>query len=279
MTDRLACLTLDVEPDVPGNGGIQLFDDPGRFVWFRDTLRNAEAPLTAFVVMQHAERHALALAELAESGPLEFAIHSYSHDRNNTASHDEVRRARDVFVKLWGRTPEGYRAPYGLIDGDGLRTLMGEGFIYDSSIFPTLRIDEFGYNHLGYPRAPFIFTDGSRDLVEVPIAALRACRLIYSLSFVKLFGPATFHHLMRVFPLPDVVVVDFHPYDLYIDCIPHTFKPWKRFAHLRNASRAPEILVNMIETLRGQGYRFTSVGEVARRSAVSPSSRRVLVPR
>jgi peptidoglycan/xylan/chitin deacetylase (PgdA/CDA1 family) len=278
MTDRLACLTLDVEPDAPGDAGIRLFDDPERFAWFRNTLRSFGTPLTAFVVMQHAERHSGALTELAGSVSLELAVHSYSHDRNNTASHDEVRRARDVFVKLWGKPPDGYRAPYGMINGDGLRTLMGEGFIYDSSIFPTLRIDEFGYNNLGYPRTPFIFTDGGRDLVEVPVAALRGCRLIYSLSFVKLFGPAAFRQLMRAFPLPDVVILDLHPYDLYAHCIPHAFKAWKRYAHLRNAVRAPEILVDMIETLRAQRYQFASVGEAARLSVSSESSPRIPLP-
>lgn len=267
VTERLACLTLDVEPDEPGDAAIRLFDEPDRFGWFRDLLQDAGAPLTAFIVMQHAKRYAPALERLAACVPVEFAVHSFSHDRACTASPDEVCRARDRFAEIWRKPPEGYRAPYGLIDGNGLRTLMREGFVYDSSIFPTLRLDEFGYNNLGYPRTPFVFSEGARTLVEVPVAALRGCRLIYSLSFVKLFGPGTMHRLVNLFPLPEITVIDLHPYDLYADQIADGFKSWKRWAHLRNAGRAPEILRQMIGALRMQGYRFVSVADVARYAA------------
>jgi len=279
MRDRLACLTIDVEPDEPPNPNILLFDDYQRFEWFKSMLSELGASLTAFVVMKYAERYASALEEIACKIPTELALHSYSHDQSNTASSDEVRRARDAFIRLWGKAPEGYRAPYGLINGDGLRTLMDEGLMYDSSIFPTLRVDQFGYNNLRYPRVPFLFTDGARDIVEVPVAALRGCRLIYSLSFVKLLGPNVFRYLVPVFPLPEIVVIDFHPYDLYVGQLLGAALPgWKRFAHLRNATQAPEILVQMIKTLRDEGYRFTSVSEVARRWAVAASSQRVPVP-
>ena len=228
--------------------------------------------------MRHAEHYASALAELGRKIPVELAVHSYKHDRRETATVDEVRRARDCFVKLWGEAPKGYRAPYGLIDGAGLRALIGEGFAYDSSIFPTLRIDEFGYNHLRYPRDPFLFEDGPDTLVEVPLAALRGCRLIYSLSFIKLFGPGTMRQLMRVCPLPRIAVIDLHPYDLYADRIVHVGHGWKRLAHLRNAARAPAILAEMIEALRSRGYRFVSVAEVASLVAAAPSTPRMSVP-
>ena len=202
MTDRLACITLNVEPDEFGDPASATRSRTG-YVWTGSAIPfyDLGASLTAFIVMEHAERYAPALAALASSIPLELAIHSYTHDRR-PLRRTRYKRARDAFVRLWGKLPEGYRAPYGLIDGDGLRTLMDEGFIYDSSIFPTLRLDHFGYNNLRYPRIPFLFTDGTRELIEVPVAALRGCRLIYSLSFVKLFGHGLFRHLMPVFPLP-----------------------------------------------------------------------------
>lgn len=130
------------------------------------------------------------------------------------------------------------------------------------------------------PVSLFSSRDGTRELIEVPVAALRGCRLIYSLSFVKLFGHGLFRHLMPVFPLPDVVVVDFHPYDLYVGRLSGGALPaWKRFAHGRNAAHAPEILVEMIKTLSHQGYRFASVGEAARQSAAAASRKRIPVPR
>jgi peptidoglycan/xylan/chitin deacetylase (PgdA/CDA1 family) len=277
-TERLACVTIDVEPDEPGDGGIRLFDEPHRFAWFRDVLRDAKVPITAFVLMRHAQRYAPALAELAAAVPVELAVHSFSHDRARTASLDEVRRARDAFTLLWGRPPEGYRAPYGLIDASGLRTLMSEGFRYDSSIFPAFRPDEFGYNHLRYPRTPFVFSDGTRELVEVPVAVLSGCRLIYSLSFVKLFGPGFYRNLMRVFALPKVAVIDLHPYDFYVEQIADTFRSWKRIAHMRNAVRAPEIFVEMIETLRHRGYSFGTAGDAAALAPVSSLKRIPLPP-
>ena len=264
MIERLACITLDVEPDEVGDAGIRLFDATSRFTWFRDILRDAHIPITAFVLMQHADRYAPALAKLAAVIPVELAVHSFSHDRTRTASVDEVRRARDAYLALWGTAPQGYRAPYGLINARGLRTLMDEGFRYDSSIFPTFRPDEFGYNHLHYPLTPFLFTDGPKELLEVPVAALRGCRLIYSLSFVKLLGHGVYRNLMRAFPLPDIAVIDLHPYDFYADRVAQSFRSWKRLAHLRNAARAPRLFVEMLETLRREGYRFVTVGELAK---------------
>lgn len=277
VTERLACLTLDVEPDDPGDPRIWLFDEPERFSWFRDVLRNAGAPLTAFVLMKHAQLYAAPLATLSESVPVELGVHSYSHDRENTASVDEVRRARDEFIRLWGTAPHGYRAPYGLIDFEGVRTLMNEGFEYDSSIFPVFRPDEFGYNNLRFPRTPFLFSDRGRDIIEIPLAALGGCRLLYSLSFVKLFGAGVYRNLMHVFSLPEIAVIDLHPYDFYAEQIASAFKSWKRAAHLRNAARAPELFVGMIETLRRQGYRFVTVGEVAKLSSAQ-SLRRISLP-
>jgi peptidoglycan/xylan/chitin deacetylase (PgdA/CDA1 family) len=276
VIDRLACLTLDVEPDEREHAAIRLFDEPQRFGWFRDILRDAGAPLTAFVVMRYADRYAAALARLAAAIPVELAVHSYSHDPARTASADEVRRARDIHAALWGSGPRGYRAPYGLIDVEGIRTLISEGFQYDSSIFPTFRPDEFGYNHLRYPRTPFVFNDGIRELLEVPVAALAGCRLIYSLSFVKLFGHGVYRNLMHVFPLPDVAVIDLHPYDFYADQVAQGFRWWKRAAHLRNATNAPRLFATMIETLLEQGYRFVTVSEVANLLS-SPSLMRISV--
>ena len=47
-------------------------------------------------------------------------------------------------------------------------------------------------------------------------------------SYIKLLGLGAYRTAMEVFPLPDVVVTNFHPYDLYVDEIAHYTSGWKQ---------------------------------------------------
>ncbi|RAU21836.1 hypothetical protein CU669_11050 [Paramagnetospirillum kuznetsovii] len=260
---RVACISIDVEGDHScPDKRIRLLESRDKVLSLTRLLEARKVPLTVFMVMSLADRYRMALEKIAGAVPTEFAVHSFSHDLHRAASLDEIQRARDEYIRQWGVAPRGYRAPSGLIDKPGLRRLMDAGFEYDSSIFPTRRFDEFGYDNAHYPRMPFEFTHDDRRLMEMPIATLRGIRLPYGLTYVKLLGMGAYRLLLPVFPLPEIAVVHFHPCDLYFNEIANNVRGWKRHAHLRNACNATSLLAAMIDALAERGYEFVQMGQL-----------------
>jgi peptidoglycan/xylan/chitin deacetylase (PgdA/CDA1 family) len=263
---KVACLTLDLEPDLRApDGRVRLLDDDAKLEWLLALLKREAVPLTSFTVMSMAERYPDRLQALAREADIEFAVHSYSHDRANPASDYEVERSWDVFGKLFNAPPQGYRAPNCLIDHAGIARLARRGFEYDSSIVPSVRFDEYGYNNLSYGRTPFRFEVDGRGIIEFPVACLAGVRVPLIFSYAKVFGVAAYRLASAVLPLPDVAVTFFHPYDLYAGEIADNIPGWKRYAHLRNAGRAPLLLERLIAMFKWQGYRFAKLGDVAQR--------------
>lgn len=270
MPERLACLTMDIEPDLHDPElRIRLLDDDDRLHAFGKFLRGHDVPLTCFVLLSQAGRYFDRLNALAGIADIEFAAHSYSHDAANPASESEVRRSWDTFGELWNAPPLGYRSPNCLIDERGLATLAAQGFRYDSSVVPAIRPDKFGYNNLKYGREPFYFGDDGGRILELPVGCHRGIRLPFILSYVKLLGLDTYRAAMKAFPLPNALVTYFHPHDLYVGDIAGHLSGWKRWAHLRNASSATAILGALIVALKGQGYRFVLMSELAESAAES----------
>lgn len=85
---------------------------------------------------------AAGVARLARAGH-EIGNHSFSHDYALTRRHDvavaeEVRRGGDAVERVTGRPPAGFRAPGYTLSASLLRTLVAQGYRYDSSTFPAL---------------------------------------------------------------------------------------------------------------------------------------------
>jgi len=260
-----------MEPDIHDpSGRIRLLDDDARMQNLVELLRREDVPLTVFTVMTHARQYLDRLKALARESKVEFAVHSFNHDTANPASEYEIRRSYETFGELWNAAPLGYRSPNCLIDEQGIARLAEHGFLYDSSIVPSLRPDRFGYNNLGFGREPFRFDAPSGEILEFPIACLGGIRLPLIFSYVKLLGFSTYEAALQMFPLPNVVVTYFHPFDLYINDVAQNIHGWKRAAHRRNASRALEILAQLIATLKRRGYTFALMKDVANDLHSSP---------
>lgn len=266
MSKQVACLSLDLEPDLRDpSQRIRLLDDDSRLQALIALLKRENIPLTIFTVMKHAGQYLDRLNALARETSVEYAVHSYSHDTENPASEYEIRSSYATFGELWNAPPLGYRSPNCLIDVRGIDLLAREGFLYDSSIVPSLRPDRYSYNNLGYPREPFRFKGPSGELLEFPIATLGGLRLPVVFSYVKLLGLPAYKAAFNVFPLPNVVVTYFHAYDLYVGEIAQHTHGWKRLAHMRNAANATTMLSQLISTLKARGYTFATMKDVAAR--------------
>lgn len=271
---KYACLSIDVEVD-PGRKNLVplLFSDSTKLTYLKEVLQRNSVPLTAFVVMRDVNLFKGGLDDLCENIEIELGTHSYSHIQKVSASKEEVDRSFEAFSKTWGYPPLGYRAPNTLINHFGLKNLIKKGYYYDGSIVPSMRFDEFHYNNWSYPRTPFKFIHDGNELIELPVATMAGIRIPLIFSYVKLFGLNAYKAISHVFPFPEQVVLYFHPYDLYpSECKDGFVKPWKRFAHLRNSGKEFKILDELIKYLLKSGYKFITMGELAKSVKNEPIS-------
>jgi peptidoglycan/xylan/chitin deacetylase (PgdA/CDA1 family) len=264
MAQKIACLSVDMEPDLRcPQARIRLLDDDQKLDALRSLLVREHVPLTSFVVMKHARRYADRLNALAQDASVEFAVHSYSHDQNAPASEDEVRRSWDAFGEVWNAPPHGYRSPNCLIDSRGLTNLAAQGFRYDSSITPSVRWDRYAYNNLHLPTTPFLLGGLPQPLLELPVACLAGVRAPFVFSYVKLLSLFAYRSAMALLPLPDTLVTYFHPYDLYAAEVAGNIPGWKRYAHMRGSGKAMDLLGAVVRMLKHQGYEFVLMRDLA----------------
>jgi len=256
---------------------VRLFDVEGLMDRYAAIIEEHGVKVTSFLVTSLIDGYRTTIDRLGKRLSVEFGIHSHDHDTQDACSREQVDKAFHAYQAFFGMAPLGYRAPNGLIDKDGLNNLLDSQFQYDASIFPSIRLDEYGYSNLHVPREPFLFVRGGEVLVELPNACLQTIRLVFSLSYVKLMGLGLYRLLIPLFPLPDAVVLDSHPYDFYIPLIAHHLKGWKRLAHLRNAWQAFDVFEQIIKMLKSRGYEFAYMSELSRHIRRMPNTRRISV--
>ena len=257
MTRKIACLTLDIESDFHDpDGRIRLFDDASLFDRYTALVKKHNVKLTAFLVTSLLEKYGADYKGLAEKIPVEFAIHSHAHDISNPCSRADIEESMKTFRNFFGHDPVGYRAPVGQITREGMNTLLDLGFRYDSSIYPSVRPGKPGYNNLHLPVTPFRVRREADSIIEIPFGTMSGIRLVFSLSYVKLFGWKPYELLLKMFSLPDQIAILSHPYDHYFHLLPETTDGWEKPLLQRNAENAFDLLETMINFLRGRGYEF-----------------------
>lgn len=263
MSRKLACLTLDMEPDYGDpDGHIRLLENPDYFERYIDIINKHGAKVTMFTVTSLFKRFGDHFERLRQCIPLEYAAHSHNHNLHNAASRDEVEKSARVMKRVNDSGPLGYRAPYGQITKEGLGHLLDFGYHYDASVYPSIRPGKFGYANLHMPNSPFRITRGDESLLEFPFTSLSGVRIVFGLSFVKLLGWGLYSALVRVFGLPDVALALSHPHDFYFHQLAEFHSAsMEKIALSRNTARAFDYFDKMIAALKGQGYEFAFVSE------------------
>lgn len=263
MNRKIACLTLDMEPDYGDpEGHIRLLENPEYFERYVNIINKHNAKLTMFTVTSLFERFRDHFERLSDNIPLEYAAHSHGHDPVNGDSREEVENAAQVMKRINGKGPLGYRAPYGQITKEGLGHLMDLGYHYDASVYTSVRPGKFGYANLHMPNSPFRITRGDDSLVEFPFTSLSRIRIVFGLSYVKLLGWGVYSILLRTFGLPDIALSLSHPHDFYFNQLAG-FHPssLEKFALSRNARRAFEYYDGMLCELENNGHEFVFLSE------------------
>ncbi len=270
MTDgKQLCLTLDLEND-------WYFEEPGydhltlaHLDEFIRLIRRIDVPLSVFVVGKTLERYPEAIDRLATELDCEFHLHSYRHETDD--SHDfrtELRLGKEAFADHFGRDPVGYRAPYGDIDPAHFPVLAEEGFVFDSSVFPSYRPGV--YNNLTVSVEPYV-PEGLSGPLEIPIGVFRGLRIPISQNYLKLFGTPLVR-LLSVAPLPNTLVYNVHLQDIYRTDSHDRLSGVKKHIINRNLSNSETVLEKGVTRLRSNGYEPTTMTAIAARNGHDPTT-------
>ena len=256
---REACVTLDLENNWN-------FDDPElQYATFEhleeyiELIDGLDLPLSVFVVGETIEERPDAIDRLRDRLEVEFHLHSYSHDLSGSADLErEVRKGKRAYKSFFGRQPEGYRSTQGRVERSDLQLLESEGFLFDSSVFPTYRPGV--YNNLDRPIEPYS-TDGPGSLCEIPVGVLPRLRIPLSQAYIKAIE-TPFLPVLRHVPLQDVVVFNTHLQDFYHTRAHDELDYPKRFFYSRNIDNAERVFRRVVETLRRKGFSFVKMTDV-----------------
>lgn len=141
---------------------------------------------TFFVLGEVAEAFPEIVEEIHDLGH-EIASHGYMHRDFTKIPLDELekmeKRNRSLLEKITGETPKGFRAPNFQINTEVLDMLERIGYLYDSSVVPSVKIPGwFGYYdaplHAYRPsRQNLVKQSEHRDFYEVPVAVFPHIRL------------------------------------------------------------------------------------------------------
>ncbi len=260
---KIACLTLDMEPDYGDpQGRIRLLENPAYFERYTGIIQKHGGRVTMFTVASLFERYGERFRQLGQHIPLEYAAHSYSHDPANADSREEIEASLRALRRFDAQSLPGYRAPIGQITQAGLARLLDFGFAYDASLYPSFRPGRYGYSNLDMPNTPFRVKRGGEGLVEFPFTSLSGVRIVFGLSYVKLLGWGLYSTLWKTFGLPHVALALSHPHDFYFhELAKYHPAGLEKLAFSRNAKRAFEYYDNMLTELQRQGYEFRFVSE------------------
>jgi len=251
VSNKIACVTLDLEND-------WYFDEPGydhlTFEYIDDyieLIQDLDIPVTFFVVGKTIERFPDVIDKLDAELECEFHLHSYQHDTSKSYDfRTEIQRGKEAFESHFGYEPMGYRAPQGNIEPHEFEILEEEGFLFDSSVFPSYRPGV--YNNLNAPLKPYV-PDPVDNLLEVPIGATPLTRIPAAHSYLKLLGRPYLAYLSKC-SLPDPLVYNVHLHDLYRTDSHDQLSTVKRFIYDRNMRRSETLFETVIELINERDY-------------------------
>ncbi len=173
-------LSVDVEDWAQStlDTDLPLYPRAGRNTeYLLDLMAEQGRQMTCFVLGRFAEMFPDTVRRIAREGH-EVASHGFGHiniyKQTPDAFREDVRRSKAQLEDLIGQAVLGYRGPNFSLGPAGdwpLEILAEEGFVYDSSIFPS---PTYRHGRAQWPAHPVRVTlPSGRRLVELPAATLR----------------------------------------------------------------------------------------------------------
>jgi peptidoglycan/xylan/chitin deacetylase (PgdA/CDA1 family) len=258
---RLAAFSIDIEPDYGGFFGssYKAIEEGEDLDSFMDALAAEALPVTLFITGDLLENHEADAARISRMGT-ELQVHSHSHPRPPHDVVDEATRAYRSFEGFYGRPPSGYRSPFGYIRDEYMDGLSGLGYRYDSSLFPTFRPGRF--SNLDRSLHPERHPSG---LWEIPLGCFALTRLVFSVGYLKFFGPALFRLMLGLCGIPDILVIDSHMHDFIPTTLYGELPPAARVRYGRHMHDGRDLLLGFVSLLRASGFEFVTLSFIADR--------------
>jgi peptidoglycan/xylan/chitin deacetylase (PgdA/CDA1 family) len=252
-------------------------------------------PLTLFAIGSDLARpEAAAKLRTARERGFEIANHTLDHRYDLVRlGREEIARqvvgGADAIERAVGARPVGFRAPGYTITDEVFEVLVEHDALYDSSVFPCPGywaakaaviglITARGRTSHSIVDTPAVLVAPTRPyrvgkpywkrgngLVELPIQVTRGARIHFIGTTVTLFGPRVARALATMCIGEPLVNLELHGIDvLDADDGLQALRPHQPDVRVP-LGRKIESLRAAIETLRGAGYGFVTLGEVAER--------------
>ena len=156
-----------------GNYECRIERNTDRILEILDSVRSPQKVQgTFFVLGWIAERYPELVRRIQKEGH-EIACHGYAHkliyDQSKEEFRNDIKKAKATLEDITGNEVIGYRAPsYSITEKSqwAFEVLVGEGFKYDSSIFP-IRHDFYGMPNA--PRFPFVISLNGNNNFEFSV--------------------------------------------------------------------------------------------------------------
>jgi peptidoglycan/xylan/chitin deacetylase (PgdA/CDA1 family) len=147
----------------------------------------------------------------------EVASHGYFHVDSTKIPlgtlEETERKSRGILARITGEAPVGFRAPFARITPAIVSLLSEMGYVYDSSVVPSMRVPGWWSNYAASLCPHRV--DVEEKFFEVPVAVFPYVRLPVGGWFLRNFGLTHVRTAIRWFlrrGMPVVVYV--HPFDV-----------------------------------------------------------------
>jgi peptidoglycan/xylan/chitin deacetylase (PgdA/CDA1 family) len=259
LNKKYACITLDFEEDYGDRvNEFNIYSDSQyKIEELKYLYDKLDVPVSTFITTNILDKNDKTI-ELIKWLANDYHCHSHSHNTQAFDSANEITTCFSKFKEHFGFEPLGYRAPKGVLYPGDIKLITDAGFLFSSSLFPSIRIGTF--NNLKSPQIPFFYDSG---LLEIPLAVVNKIRLIISLSYQKLLGSSVSHILYKTFGIPDVIVYDSHLHDYIISEKSFAqLPPFMKSIYSINKYSGKEILIDFVNYLKSKGYSFITMTEL-----------------
>jgi hypothetical protein len=259
LDKKYACITLDVEEDYGDRvNEFNIYKDSfDKIEKLKSLYDRLEVPVSAFITTNILDKNDK-MAELVKWLANDYHCHSHTHNTKYFDSKNEIITCFSKFEEHFGYEPLGYRAPKGVLYPGDTKLIADAGFLFSSSLFPSIRIGTF--NNLTSPQAPFFYDTG---LLEIPLAVVNKIRLIVSLSYQKLLGSSLSHGLYKTFGLPSIVIYDSHLHDYIISEKSFNQLPsFMKGVYSVNKYSGEQTLSDFVSYLKADGYSFITMTDL-----------------
>lgn len=246
--EKLVCYTLDLERDFGGR--VNSYSSLEDISHFSGVVRKNNLKLTTFAAAHIFDDRKDIIKKILDLDS-EIELHSYSHNPYIQNEEKEIKKAKKTYIRFFGKKPLGYRAPKGIISKKGFETLYKENFEFDSSIFPAFLPGR--YNNLKYPTQPFYYE--KYDLIELPFSVIPNARVPIAMGYLQPLGLGISRSLISLFGLPNIIVFDFHLWNLYKPIERHNLPLKWKLILARNLDKGFDIFESLIALFSRKGYR------------------------